>query len=241
MTDFLNRGHSTALTCNPLPHLQTSSSRKNYLRLMNHKLIEEVTTDVKQTLTTQSAGHGWDHICRVHTNAIKIHLLEGGDRQTIELAALLHDVGDAKFNDGKELSGKISRELLRRHELDEALIDHIVHIVDNLSFRKQHTAEPLSLEGRIVQDADRLDALGAIGIVRTIEYGQYQSQPFFDPSKPESKSGVMHFHDKLFRLPALLNTNTAKEMANHQIQFMRGFLLQYFSEIQVAPPTWLTR
>lgn len=188
-------------------------------------------------LAGQAAGHGFDHVHRVLRTAREIQASEGGELLVIELAALLHDVGDAKFHDGVERSGELGSEILERLGAEQSLIEHVVHIVENLSFRKRNQAQPLSLEGQIVQDADRLDALGAIGIVRTIEYGAAMDQPFYVPENPHRKSGVSHFYDKLFHLRDLMNTETARQLAVGREQFMRQFLSQFLAEIGHASET----
>ncbi|MEM7474777.1 MAG: HD domain-containing protein [Planctomycetota bacterium] len=178
----------------------------------------------------QGAGHGWDHVQRVRMNAMKIaEHMRGLDCLIVELAALLHDIGDAKFHDGQERSGEFSREILTGLAVDRDVIDQIVHIVDNISFRKGESAEPLSPEGEVVQDADRLEALGAIGIVRTIEYGASFDQPFYS-SDPNRKTGVDHFYEKLFKLHDLMNTEAAKQEAKRRELFMRSFLDQFMDE-----------
>ncbi|WDQ17266.1 HD domain-containing protein [Rhodopirellula sp. P2] len=205
---------------------------------MNHSetIIRRVADIVSQRMADQQAGHGFDHVRRVHRTACDIQKHMGGDRFTIELAALLHDVGDAKFHDGVERSAEFSREILGDLKVDPATIEHVAHIVDNLSFRKHATADELSLEGKVVQDADRLDALGAIGIVRTIEYGATVGQPFHiagnDPSDLNGpKTGAGHFYQKLFRLRDLLHTDPARQIATDREQFMKTFLAQFLSEM----------
>ncbi|MCD0462557.1 HD domain-containing protein [Roseiconus lacunae] len=198
-------------------------------------LISIVRREVSRRLSGQGAGHDMDHIDRVVSTAKVIQSREGGDPLVIELAALLHDVGDAKFHDGVERSGEFSREILEKMmasngSMGEPMIRHIVQIVENISFRKRAEASPLSLEGQVVQDADRLDALGAIGIVRTIEYGAVKGQCFFDPKNPHAKSGVSHFYEKLFRLRSLMNTETGRQMAVRREQFMQNFLRQFYDE-----------
>jgi uncharacterized protein len=110
------------------------------------------------------------------------------------------------------------------------LIEHVAHIVDNISFRKGESAKPLSLEGQVVQDADRLDALGAIGIVRTIEYGAAFGQPFYLADAGNAKTGVGHFHEKLFKLKSLMNTDAGRRMAEDREAFMQTFLDQFMRE-----------
>ncbi len=197
-------------------------------------LIQATTAEVSRRLSQQQAGHGFDHVQRVVKSARIIQAEEGGDMLTVELAAVLHVVGDAKFHNGIERSGQISREILKALDASESLVKQVVSIVDRISFRKRKTAGPLSLEGQIVQDADRLDALGAIGIVRTIEYGTSIGQPFFAPQQADSPSGVSHFYEKLFKLRALMNTETAKRMAIEREEFMRNFLDQFYREYGIS-------
>ncbi|WP_146403508.1 HD domain-containing protein [Planctomycetes bacterium CA13] len=203
-------------------------------------IIDQVAEQVSERMSGQQAGHGVDHVLRVLKTAREIQAQVGGDRFVVELAAWLHDVGDAKFHDGVERSAEFAREILRDLDVGNDIIEHVSHIVDNLSFRKGSAAKELSLEGKIVQDADRLDALGAIGIVRTIEFGATRGQPFYvseandgstDSSKAGTgKTGIGHFHEKLFKLRDLLNTEPAKHIAAEREQFMRAFLDQFLRE-----------
>jgi uncharacterized protein len=197
----------------------------------HQEIVEQVATIVRQRMAGQQAGHGIDHLQRVLKTAKEIQAEEGGDALVVELAAWLHDIGDAKFCDGVERSAEFSHEILTDLGLPAEIIDHVAHIVDNISFRKGSAAKELSLEGKIVQDADRLDALGAIGIVRTIEYGATMGQPFHvSDSSDSQKTGVGHFHEKLFKLRGLLNTAPARRIAGQREQFMQTFLDQFFGE-----------
>lgn len=199
---------------------------------IQRELIEQVSSIVRSRLADQGAGHGFDHIQRVWKTARKLQSMCGGDLLVIELAALLHDIGDAKFHDGKECSKQFSIEILNELGVDEVTVNHVAQIVDNISFRKRASAESLSLEGQVVQDADRLDALGAIGIVRTIEFGAAFDQPFYDPNpvlptgEPQ-KTGIGHFHEKLFKLRDLMNTDAGRDMAKARENFMRAFICQF--------------
>jgi uncharacterized protein len=195
------------------------------------EIVRKARDEVRRRLADQGAGHGFDHVERVLASARAISAEAGGDRFVIELAALLHDVGDAKFHNGAERSGEMSREILSELGVDEATTSHVAHIVDILSFRKRGDAEPLTLEGQIVQDADRLDAIGAIGIVRTIEYGATVGQPFYVADDATAKSGVGHFYEKLFKLRDLMNTAAGKRMAEQREAFMRTFLEQFYAEM----------
>ena len=197
---------------------------------VNQHLVAETESIVRERMGSQAAGHGMDHVLRVLSSARTIQAETNGDLAIIELAALLHDVGDAKFHEGVERSAEFAREILGGLSADQDVIEHVAHIVDNISFRKGESARPLSLEGKVVQDADRLDALGAIGIVRTIEYGAVLGQPFYLAEAGDAKTGVGHFHEKLFKLKELLNTDAARRMAEEREAFMQTFLDQYMSE-----------
>lgn len=199
---------------------------------MTASLVERTEVAVGRMMGGQSAGHGMDHVRRVLASAREIWAEAGGDRETIELAALLHDVGDAKFHNGVERSGEFTRKILADLNADSDLIEHVAHIVDNLSFRKRDSAEPLSLEGKVVQDADRLDALGAVGIVRTIEYGASIGQPFHSADPSNAKTGVAHFHEKLFKLKSMMNTDAGRRLAEEREKFMRQFLDQFLQEVE---------
>lgn len=195
-------------------------------------LVDRTQLIVAERLRDQQAGHGMDHVLRVLAMSRTIQGEVGGDRVVVELAALLHDVGDAKFHGGQERSAEFSREILNSLQAPASLIDHVAAIVDNISFRKGTDANTLTLEGKIVQDADRIDAIGAIGIVRTIEYGAVVGQPFYrhHDDADDSKTGIGHFHEKLFKLCGLLNTEPARRMAHQREQFMRTFIEQYLDE-----------
>lgn len=196
-----------------------------------NQIVQSVELEVRRRMAGQQAGHGVDHVLRVLKTAGEIQCEVGGDALVVTLAAWLHDVGDAKFHQGVELSAQFTREILSDLDVSSAVVDQVAHIVDNISFRKGSQAAKLSLEGQIVQDADRLDALGAIGIVRTIEYGAAFGQPFYIQDNRENlPTGVGHFYDKLFKLRALLNTVPARRIAEQRELFMRDFLKQFFDE-----------
>lgn len=194
-------------------------------------IVECVEREVRRRLAAISAGHGMDHILRVVANAQRIAEEVGGNRLVILLAALLHDVGDAKFHDGQERSAEFSREILAQQPVTAEIVEHVAHIVDNISFRVRHRAASLSLEGQIVQDADRIDALGAVGIVRTIEFGAFRGQPFFDSAADEQQgTGLGHFYEKLFKLKALMNTEPGRRLAAEREAIMRDFVRQFLEE-----------
>ena len=205
------------------------------------KIIARVQEIVRQRMAGTGAGHDVDHVLRVLHSARLICVdmqsdQNQADQFVVELAALLHDIGDAKFHDGVERSAEFSTEILRELQVSDDVIEQVAHIVDNISFRKGVPAEQLSTEAKIVQDADRLDALGAVGIVRTIEYGASVGQPFYvtDHANQKTggeKTGVGHFYEKLFKLRELLNTESARVIALQREEFMRKFLTQFFDEV----------
>lgn len=197
-------------------------------------MIAQTLDYATEQLAGQGAGHGMDHVLRVLHSARIIQAEVGGDPMIVDLAAILHDVGDAKFHGGVERSAEFSREILNRLGAPSTLIEHVAQIVDNISFRKRSKAQPLTLEGQIVQDADRLDALGAIGIVRTIEYGAVTGQPFHATDNSTLKTGIGHFHEKLFKLRNLMNTDAGRRLAVDRERFMQTFLDQFHSECGLA-------
>lgn len=217
--------------------MQRPSDHIQQLTAQQRTVLDAVVPHVTQRMQGQQAGHGLDHVQRVVRTARAIQAEVGGCPMIVELAAWLHDIGDAKFNAGQERSGEFSREILQQINLPTESIELVVSIVDNISFRKSSAAITLTIEGQIVQDADRLDALGAIGIVRTIEYGATRNQPFFDPASDLLKdpTGVGHFYQKLFKLRQLLNTQPARRMSQQREDFMREFLQQFFRESGVTP------
>lgn len=196
------------------------------------QLIAQTADVVGRRMADQQAGHGMDHVVRVVRLARQICSEVGGDPLVVELAAWLHDVGDAKFHQGVERSAEFAGQILEGLGASAETRDQVAEIVDNISFRKGVDRAQLSLEGQIVQDADRIDALGAIGIVRTIEYGAALGQPFqrTGSTNDDAKTGIDHFHDKLFKLRDLMNTEPGRRLAADREAFMRGFLDQFHAE-----------
>ena len=209
----------------------------NELQPAEQDLVKSTRNIVFERLSAQGAGHGMEHVERVWGLAKRIQASEGGQLLSIELGALLHDVGDAKFHQGQERSGEFAREILGNLQARQDVIESVVQIVDSISFRKDLPASKLTLEAKIVQDADRIDALGAIGIVRAIEFGASRGQPFFLPGDESEatcshRSTISHFYKKLFKLRKRLNTPFAKAMTHQREKFMNSFLAQYFSEYE---------
>ena len=192
----------------------------------------------------ESSGHDWWHIYRVWQTSLYITAREKVDRDVVQLAALLHDIGDWKFHDGDESVGpRLAREWLQSLAVDENIIDHVCTIIANLSFKGADVkAAPLSAEGQVVQDADRLDAIGAIGIARAFAYGGSKGREMHDPEvapvlhssfdqyKASRGTTINHFHEKLLLLKDRLNTATARALAEGRHAFMLEFLNHFDAE-----------
>lgn len=199
---------------------------------------------VKKTLSGAEGGHDWFHIERVWKNAKLIASGEECDLEVVELAALLHDIADSKFHGGdEEIGPKKAREYLSNTRIETQKVNHIVAIIENVSFKGGHNARNhSSIELDIVQDADRLDAIGAIGIARTFNYGGFKNRAIYDPSiapnlnmtKEEYKKStaptINHFYEKLLLLKDLMNTESGKRIAEVRHQYMEGFLNQFYNE-----------
>jgi uncharacterized protein len=211
----------------------------------NAEIIQKTTNFVRKTLADAEGGHDWWHIHRVWINAKKIADAEkDADLLIVELAALLHDIADSKFHGGDEEIGPATAgKFLRELGLDEALIVHVQQIIRHISFKAgfdQKTFHSKELE--IVQDADRLDAIGAIGVARTFSYGGFKGREIYNPeiapnlnmTKEEYKNSatpsVNHFYEKLLLLKDKMNTATGKKLAEQRHHFMEAYLQQFYSE-----------
>ena len=211
------------------------------------KLIENTRKFVKETLENAEAGHDFWHILRVLKLSEKIADKEGGNELIIRLGALLHDIADAKFHNGDETIGpKVARDFLETQQVDEKIIDHIVKIIENISFKNSFEGQKFtSKELQIIQDADRLDAIGAIGIARAFVYGGHKNNPIYHPglkvnlnmTKEEYKKGdtstINHFYEKLLKLKDMMNTETGRQLAEKRHAFMEAFLEQFYEEWEV--------
>lgn len=208
------------------------------------EIISKTILFVKQQLRDAEGGHDWFHIERVYKNTLLIAREETCDVLVVKLAALLHDIADSKFHNGDETVGpKIAREFLTNEKVDENTINHVVAIIENISFKGGKVAKTFhSLELDIVQDADRLDAIGAIGIARTFNYGGFKNRAIYDPNiqpnlqmtKEEYKNStaptINHFYEKLLLLKDKMNTKTGLKIAENRHQFMENFLSQFYGE-----------
>jgi len=212
---------------------------------MNKLRIIKLTADyVKKELENSEKGHDWWHILRVWKNAKYISRFEKGDMFVTELGALLHDIADYKFYNGDETVGAQKAEkFLKEIGVDENVIKEVSYIISNISFKGSVKAlEDLSDELKIVMDADRLDALGAIGIARTFNYGGYKNREIYNPKikiqkyknkeeyKNNQSTSINHFYEKLLHLKDLMNTMTAKKIALQRHKFMETYLKQFHNE-----------
>lgn len=214
------------------------------MELNLENILEKTIVFVKQTLAGAEAGHDWFHIERVYKSAKHINLREKGDPLVVALAALLHDIADSKFNNGdEEIGPRIAGDFMRSLGLAEELVIHVQQIIRNLSYKA--SLGELNFHSReldIVQDADRLDAIGAIGIARAFTYGGFKNRVMYDPEiapdlnmskeayKNTTAPTINHFYEKLLRLKDLMKTATGREIAESRHVFMQQYLDQFYKE-----------
>ena len=210
--------------------------------MSDQEIIEKTVAFVKSELQNAEGGHDWFHIERVWKNAKTIALAESVNLFVVELGALLHDIADHKFNDERDGIRKV-RGFLENLLVDETTIDHVLKIMSNISFKGGNLKPDFfSMELAVVQDADRLDAIGAIGVARAFNYGGFRGRAMYDPSiKPKlgmtvdqyqqsQAPTINHFYEKLLLLKDRMNTETGKRMAQQRHQYMELFLEQFFRE-----------
>ncbi len=207
-------------------------------------LIEETIVFVKEKLRGAEDGHDWFHIQRVYKNALLIAKSENCDLNVVALGALLHDIADSKFHDGDETVGpRTARQFLESQSVDEDTIVHVINIIENISFKGGNFDKQFSsIELDIVQDADRLDAIGAIGIARCFNYGGFKNRELYNPEIPpqmnmdketykaSTSPTINHFYEKLLLLKDKMNTATGKQIAAQRHTYMEGFLAQFYAE-----------
>ena len=215
--------------------------------MKDSEIVVETIAFVKETLKEAEGGHDWFHIQRVYLNAEQIARGEDVDLLVVSLGALLHDIADAKFHNGDESVGpRIAKRFLDALGVGQDTIAHVVHIINNISFKNSlsNNGQPKfdSKELQIVQDADRLDAMGAIGIARAFNYGGFKNREMYNPdiapnlnlTKEEYKTSkaptINHFYEKLLLLKDQMNTATGKKMAEERHAYMLGFLKQFYKE-----------
>ncbi len=208
------------------------------------EIIERVKKYAKEKMEGEATGHDWWHAFRVWKLSKKISKKEGGDLFTIELSALLHDLADWKFNKSESQGLRAIKKLLENLKVEKVIILKVCNIIKSMSFKGAGAESRIkTLEGKIVQDADRLDSFGAIGIARTFAYGGKVGRPIYDPNiKPRfhksfreykkhgNSSSINHFYEKLLLLKDLMSTKTAKKIAEKRHKFIEQFLSRFFKE-----------
>lgn len=208
--------------------------------------IKKTEEFVRQQLKGAEGGHDWFHIQRVYRNALRISEGEEVDVFIVSLGALLHDIADPKFHDGnEEIAPQMARDFLESMGLEDAQIEHVIYIIKNISFKNSLDQDPdfrKSKELAVVQDADRLDAIGAIGIARAFNYGGFKNRPLYDPEvaprtnldketyKKSQSPTINHFYEKLFLLKDRMNTQSGKVMAEERHRYMQHYLDRFLKE-----------
>ena len=214
------------------------------MKKKDSEILNKTIEFVKQSLNQAEGGHDWWHAYRVWKMATQIAKQEKADLFTVQLGALLHDIADAKFHDGNEEIGhEIATAFLSELGVDNSVIDHVVAIIKNISFKNSFEENRFeSLELDIISDADRLDAIGAIGIARTFNYGGHKGFALYNPDIPPQKyknkedyktsnaPTVNHFYEKLFLLKSRMKTKTGKKLAEKRHRFMEKYLAQFYLE-----------
>ena len=207
-------------------------------------IINNTCQFVENKLAGEGSGHDWWHIYRVWNLAKKLAEEEGANLLIVELSALLHDIADWKFHDGDDTKGpQMAEQFLSENHVDRNVIDPVIEIIATISYKGAGVSTPMkTLEGKVVQDADRLDAIGAMGIARTFAYGGHKNRLMYHPDekpvmhqsfaeyKKNTGHTINHFYEKLLLLKDRMNTASAKKMAERRHQFMQVFLDQFYEE-----------
>ncbi len=212
---------------------------------MNKENILKITEDyVKSNFNQEGTGHDWWHIKRVHDLSLQINETEKKDEFIVRMIALLHDVFDEKFSDGdiKQNLEDLMKKLNIYNEIDEKDIKNIIHSIENLGFKGGFNAVEISDEGKIVQDADRIDAIGAIGIARCFTYNGKKGNIIYDPDmgiveinnheeyRNKKRHAINHFYEKLLKIKDTINTETGKKIAIKRTEYMENFLDEFYKE-----------
>ena len=211
---------------------------------MTPPIIDKTCRFVEEKLAGEGSGHDWWHIYRVWNLAKNIAGQEGASLMVVELAALLHDIADWKFHDGDENKGpQMAEQFLAANHVERRVIDPVIEIVASISYKGAGVPTPMkTLEGKVVQDADRLDAIGALGIARTFAYGGYKNRLIYHPEekpvlhqsfddyKKNQGHTINHFYEKLLLLKDRMNTASGKRLAEARHQFMQAYLDQFYRE-----------
>src|SRR5688572_8580646 len=210
----------------------------------SEEILQNTINFVKEELQNAEGGHDWFHIERVYKNALLISESENVDKTVVALGALLHDIADSKFYNGDESVGpRKAGQFLKSQNVSEEIIEQVLKIIENVSFKGGNKNQEFhSKELEVVQDADRLDALGAIGIARTFNYGGFKNRKLYDPEikpnlnmtpseyKVSDAPTINHFYEKLLLLKDRMNTETGRKVAEERHVFMETFLKQFYAE-----------
>ena len=215
--------------------------------MINHDILRHTESKVREIFKQDQGGHGFWHINNVRNIALKISLKEGGNSSLIELIALLHEVGDYKLFKNHETPEMILPDIIYPYHLKDEVMNTLCETIKQISFKGLNENKTIeNPEGRIVQDADRLEAMGAIGIARTFAYGGRKNREIYNPSislvnyisfdeyKKNRSTAINHFYEKLLRLKDLMNTKTARQLAEERHRFMEMYLEQFYKECEFA-------
>lgn len=206
------------------------------------QLVQNATKFIKEIFQNDFSGHDFFHSMRVYRTAMKIAQAEHADMEVVALAALLHDVDDRKLSPATAEKKENAIAFMRSQSIPESEIRQVCQIIDEVSFKGTDSVQPTTPEGKCVQDADRLDALGAIGIARTFAYGGSHNRAIYDPELPprtamnqaqyysSNSTSLNHFYEKLFLLEDMMNTETGKAIARKRTQYMQEFVDEFLSE-----------
>mgnify|MGYP000845800282 FL=1 len=209
---------------------------------MNSKIIDDVLNFVKEVFSTDFSGHDYFHTLRVYKMAVRIAQEEGANKEIVALAALLHDVDDIKLSPETHEHKDRAVDFLRQHNVEKDVIQAICTAIDEVSFSGTDSVVPSTLEGMCVQDADRLDALGAVGIARAFAYGGSHGRAMYDPDEPPTlnmsgeeyhshkSTSLNHFYEKLFLLVDMMNTRSGKELGKAREKYMRKYVDEFLDE-----------
>lgn len=211
--------------------------------MKEEEVIIVLKDKVRKEFEGEGTGHDWWHVVRVVNNALRIAKEEKGDLFLVEIAALVHDIGDHKFHDEEKAQETLITKLLNEVGIEKSVLNQVLEIVSTVSYKGANVStNPITLEGKIVQDADRLDAIGAVGIARAFAYGGNKNRLLFHPEqkptlhndflsyKKDNGHTINHFYEKLLLLKDRMQTPTGKRMAEERHSYMEGFLTQFYEE-----------
>lgn len=205
-----------------------------------YKIIEKIKEDIKVLFENEASGHDYEHSIRVYNNSLLINKMVKGNEFIISLATLLHDVDDSKVF--KTSNFENARLIMDKYSVDRLIIEQVIEVISTVSFKGGNNDIPKTIEGEVVQDADRLDAIGAIGIARAFTYGGYHKRKMYDPNIPprdkmtieeyRSNNGttINHFYEKLIKLESSMNTTVGRKIASERTKFLKEYLERFIGE-----------